>query len=137
MQVDKISNVIVKRAVVIKDELAFVSESGALYRLVYNKTANIQQQTLNPYIEIKESSGIIIDVTDSWSIYDMEYHNGSLYLSTDMGMYVYYMNAKTWWKIDLPVEVFIFIRYKDTLLAFGGNKEYTIWDNVDWGNDIS
>jgi len=44
---------------------------------------------------------------------------------------------KTWWKEVYPVTIYKLIRYKDTVIAFGGDIDYTVWDEIDWGDDIS
>jgi len=118
---DKFSEKKVKKAVLINEQLAFIDETGALFRVIYDKgSGSPSNQTSNPYLQVVESSGIIKDVTDNWSVYDMICYKDELCIATDLGVYVYSLIQNTWWKQAYPVEVYKFVEYKDSLFVFGG-----------------
>jgi hypothetical protein len=116
----------------------FVADDGAVYMSAYKRygSETVTGQTGHFNIVTQKISDIITDVYENWYIYDIIYYKERFYFSTPIGIFIYYANTNTWWRIDIPEESALkFVIHEEELYFYGGNFGNLAWYEIYSGGE--
>lgn len=140
LDVEPMSNVVAQFACTVANQVFFIDSQGVLYNTNFAQipVTAIAQQTKNPYITVVSNSDIIKEKTDDWHIYDMVAFDKAVFISSNIGLFVYYLDTSLWWQLDYTTtipSVFDLLVYRDRLLCLGGNYSNSVYfTNYDYAS---
>ena len=93
-----------------------------IYRTQFTPTpvGNIRQQTENPYIIIEKLTDAIHDDTEGFTIYDLAYFDGNVYVATNYGVYMFGDETQKWFRLKYNTTIYKFVTDAEHIYAFGG-----------------
>ncbi len=138
LNVEPMADIVAQNACAVANQVFFIDSEGVLYNTNFAQipAGSVTQQTKNPYITIVSNSDIIKEKTDDWHVYDMVYYDKSVYISSNLGVFMFNLDSGLWWQLDYSATIAAlskFVKYRDKLLCIGGNFNNTVYfNNYSW-----
>jgi hypothetical protein len=125
MSIDFLTSIIVEKACVAGSQIVMVDINGDIYKTEFTPmpVAQYNRQTKNPYIITKVTSDIIHNITEGWVVKDMQYVNGTVYITTEANvLYLFNVDDNSFFEHELPVDsMSILVPLKERMFLLSGS----------------
>lgn len=122
-KIEKFSSVKAYMGAVSGEKLMIVGENGKIYHTEFAPVpiSSQWQLTQNPYIIVEDDSEIIKNLSETWTVYDVASTDDRFFVASNKGVWVYHGATKSWWEAKYPLEPLRLTRWRDKVIAVGGN----------------
>ena len=109
----KISSTVFTKLYSLDIGIMALSDTGSIYVIqeIKGLGGNIRD------FDFKEITRVLESDVNDWTVYDAEYIKDKIYVSTNRGLYIYYMPTQSWWRNEYDFDTTLLWKYRDELFT--------------------